>query len=107
MSDIEAIEVLTQAKERLFECGWGSGSMGEREDVPSLCLEEALAGKGFYIETEVQIRAGRYVRRGLGLPTEGGQYNVWVWNDCNETAGPVFDAIDCAIQIAKESPTPS
>lgn len=106
MADIEAVEVLTQAKERLFEYGWGTGSSDHRPDG-SMCLEEACVGE-----------RGRYLSSHKGIPSLFGRVERYLssalddrmpfcWNDDQESAGPGFDALDRAIEIAKEAPNPS
>src|ERR1017187_9383178 len=100
MPDYEAIEVLTQAKERIFDQGWGKGTTYTRElrdDWQSLCLEEGVCGqRGDYIPTHrecVTTRAGRYLKDVLHLSDKA---ELFLWNDRQESAGPVFDAIDDA-----------
>jgi hypothetical protein len=101
MPDIEAIEVLTQAKERLFENGWGTGGpLCYPEDSTIICLEESVAGRGHYIQESCSPavgRAGNYLREVIDTSV------IWAWNDTQESASPVFDAIDNAIGVAKET----
>lgn len=111
MSDIEAVEILMQAKERLFECGWGQSTAAYRDaqgDTTSLCLEEALYKRGYYVDCLPAYspvrRCIRYLRAAAGR--EDGDQNIWVWNDSQTTATSVFDAIDAAILLAKEASTP-
>jgi hypothetical protein len=108
MPDLEAVELLTQAKERLFKHGWAD----YHTSTGPMCLEYAVSGEhGLYID-EVQEnrpdlgpvfrRIDRYLREATGLG-----YNpnncLFEWNDCQESAGPVFNVIDVAIALAKES----
>ena len=108
MGDIEAVEVLTQAKERLFECGWGKythRSRLDKGDTQSFCLEDSLVGeRGCYThsdEKNPRDRAARYLRQTLF--GSNGQGSLWRWNDRQISAGPVLDALDAAILVAKES----
>jgi len=113
MADIEAVELLTQAKERLFENGWCAAPKGQQE----MCLGEALSGKrgwwGDGCESEsnsqnAHARANGFLREAIGFPLPGpwAPSYVWSWNDRQKSAGPIFDAIDRAIEIAKEAPNP-
>jgi hypothetical protein len=125
MADIEAIEVLTQAKERLFECGWAKCSKPSRPNKPEVCLEEALLPPGFahpFVSClsrsdhahDPYRRAVHYVRAVLGswnppdyiraattaTPLE--RFNLFMWNDLQKSATPVFDVLDNAIMLAKD-----
>lgn len=107
MPDIEAVEVLQQAKERLFEHGWRRGSSILHPE-PGMCLEECLVGeRGRYVHvsrtpTLVQ-RAAQYVKQVTGTAdTE----DLWEFNDAQSSASPIFDALDGAMALAKESPAP-
>lgn len=107
MADIEAIEVLTQAKERLFEQGWRN--FADERVAEEICLGQALAGHdGWYCmseRTDATGRSNKYLEQAIGLPNKDASY-IWSWNDCQASAGPVFDAIYRAIEIAKEAPNP-
>ena len=105
MADLEAVELLTQAKERIFENGWGTGPEFIRDlngDHKSLCLEDALGGRrGYYLSElspDITKRAAGYVRSAVGCRCE-----LYNWNDLQESAGVIFDALDAAILLAKES----
>ena len=108
MPDIEAVEVLTQAKERLFDHGWGQFNYQtparELCGQETYCLEEAIVGvHGVFVSAHgnvVQRRAARYVMSALGKDADS---CLFMWNDRQESAGPVFDALDRAIEIAKET----
>lgn len=125
LPDIEAIEVLIQAKERLFEHGWGVGSWAFRETTDdggggtgSLCLEEAIAGRHCWLNfaTEPAMhRAGAYVSEAVEFPscywTPDGNvslHELYEWNDSRaRSVGEVMDALDRAIEIAKERDDPA
>ncbi len=111
MSDIEAVEVLTQAKDRLFEYGWRKGAHYSKDNKAQMCLEEAILGvPGQYVACSwnpLMKRASDYVRVAIGWePRKPGDLDLWEWNDGQMSAGPVFDLIDRAIEIAKEAPNP-
>lgn len=121
MADLEAIEVLTQAKERLFEHGWVNRpfSTRSREQESMFCLEEALEGRNgcpvFVNEWSSRPvrRAAQYVQSVLGawdypdylaeiIAKRGRSQCLFIWNDLQDSATPVFDVIDAAILLAKE-----
>ncbi len=112
MPDIEAIEVLTQAKERIMEHGWGRGSSNTRDDfgdTESYCLEDALCReRGMFVTQRTPwepalARAADYVRQAIGWSNRPG-VDLYQWNDgIAESANAVFTALDDAILIAKES----
>lgn len=105
MADLEAVELLTQAKERIMEHGWGQGPTTTRAlagDTESLCLEEALCGRrGAYVtDTQNPIirRSAQYLQAAVIR-----EHFLFVWNDKQRSANAVFDALDEAILRAKEA----
>lgn len=105
MPDIEAIEVLQQAKDRIFDHGWGRGTAEWRAaegDYESHCLEDALCGRrGAFVDDSLFLAVGRsadYLRTVLGVSR-----HLWLWNDQQKSATPVLNAIDEAIMVAKGS----
>ena len=59
--------------------------------------------RGMFVNVQgnsVQRRAAQYVLSALGKDADG---CLFMWNDRQESAGPVFDALDRAIEIAKET----
>lgn len=112
MPDFEAVEVLTQAKERIMEHGWGTGSTDARAlhgDESSYCLEDALCGRDMYLkhltDQGVWGRVDRYMRKALGGWTPS--RDLYEWNDSHaKSADEVLDALDAAMLVAKEAPTP-
>lgn len=106
MADIEAVEMLTQAKERLFDRGWCTSiGFGGQE----MCLGQALSGGRSWGSGQVgsvRYRATGYLERAIGLPNTEAMF-VWSWNDRQKSAGPIFDAIDRAVEIAKDAPNPA
>lgn len=132
MADIEAVELLTQAKEKIMEHGWGRGVASARDmgisPCPDMqpgtyCLEDALCGRDIMLQWVIRdhmdwyshmpkavlTRAAAYLREAIGsgeealLPSD----ELWYWNDRQKSAGPVLAAIDDAILLAKEAPNPT
>lgn len=106
--DLEAIEVLTQAKERIFEHGWGVGTIPRRDADPeskgTYCLEDGLCGRGKWVnclrDGDPAKRAAKYVNEVVRNP----HHELYIWNDCNaRSAGEVMDALDAAILVAKDT----
>lgn len=111
MPDIEAVEVLQQAKERLFEHGWGIGTAWYRNwqdgDKESMCLEECLLNRrGGFLLTDTRSLPVKRAASYIASVVASGYSELWMWNDQQTTASAVFDAIDQAISLAKESPAP-
>lgn len=112
MPDFEAVEVLTQAKEKILDHGWGQNTAKWRRahgDHESYCLEDALCGqRDSFVSTWKYLnpavgRAADYTRSVIALsPTR----DLYEWNDARSSAGEVLDALDAAILVAKEAPTP-
>jgi hypothetical protein len=110
MADIEAIEVLTRAKERIMDHGWGRGNVvyrdmghrdkGEYRTPGTYCLEDALCGRGHFLSqfNPTEVRVSNYLRRATGYAAQ-----LWKWNDQQDSPTPVLNAIDDAILIAKEA----
>lgn len=105
MADLEAIEVLTQAKERLFECGWRTGSAYDN-NYPKMCLEEALIGRrGVFVtqETSLPVKRAAHFAIVASSDSMAQSMGLWYWNDRQTSADTVFSAIDDAILLAKEA----
>lgn len=107
MADLEVVELLTQAKERIMEHGWGVGSYGARSHrglCENYCLEEALCGRGKWVKLShnpVVQRSADYIQQVTRSPFE-----LWMWNDVQPSAGVVLTALDDAILLAKEASFP-
>ena len=114
MPDIEAVEVLTTAKNLIMEHGWGRGVAENRTaGMPndgmdewrgpdgSYCLEDGLCGRRnfvWYGGKDAWSRAALYLKDVVGW-----KGSLFTWNDKQTSASPIFAALDDAILLAKEA----